>query len=194
MVILISLNGIKLWFVAFLTSCSGFTMKITRPILAYPEAVVMKSQRSAKILLMDALPFSDAYLSHKSRFRDAKLKPYTEIQFKQILLQKDFERSKKPVDLKAIGKNTLSELDTTRLLELKGLIEDPWRGTDPSITQPDIYGTMTNTFIDELNKFDTLGEAGFLLKLVKKENPTMRIGLEIKNPCDNDNIILNMSL
>ena len=50
---------------------------------------------------------------------------------------------------------------------------------------------MTNTFIDELNEFDTLEEAGFLLKVVKKENPSMEIGLEIKNPCDNDNIILN---
>ena len=99
MVILISLNGIKLWFVAFLTSCSGFTMKITRPILAYPEAVVMKAQRSAKkIFLMDALPFSDAYLSHQSRFHDAKLKPYTEIQFKQMLFQRDLERSIEPVD------------------------------------------------------------------------------------------------
>jgi hypothetical protein len=66
MVILISLNEIKLWFVAFLAGCSGFTMKITGPILACPEAVVMRAQRSAKILLMDALPFSDSYLSHQS--------------------------------------------------------------------------------------------------------------------------------
>ena len=50
---------------------------------------------------------------------------------------------------------------------------------------------MTETFIDELNEFDTLEEAGFLLKVVKKENPTMKIGLELKNPCDNDNIVLN---
>jgi hypothetical protein len=97
-------------------------MKITGPILAYPEAVVMKAQRSAKILLMDALPFSDAYLSHQSRFHDAKLKPYTEIQFKQMLLQRDLERSIKPVDFKAIDKNALNELDAIRLLELKGLI------------------------------------------------------------------------
>ena len=64
-------------------------------------------------------------------------------------------------------------------------------GTDPSIVHPDIYGIMTETFIDELNEFDTLEEAGFLLKVVKKENPTMKIGLELKNPCDNDNIVLN---
>ena len=109
MVILISLNGIK---------------------LAYPEAVVMKAQRSAKkIFLMDALPFSDAYLSHQSMFHDAKLKPYTEIQFKQMLFQRDLERSIEPVDFKAIDKNALNELDTIRLLELKGLIENPWRGT-----------------------------------------------------------------
>jgi len=191
MVILISLNEIKLWFVAFIASCSGFTTKITGPILACPEAIVMKAQRSAKVLLMDALPFSESYLSHQSRFRDAKLKPYTEIQFREMLLQKDLERSKTTVDFKAIEKNALNELDTIRLLELKGLIENPWRGTDSSIVHPDIYGNMTNTFIDELNGFDTLGEAGFLLKLVKKENPTMRIGLEIKNPCDDENIILN---
>ena len=192
MVILISLNEIKLWFVAFLTSCSGFNMKITgpiRPILSYPETVLMKMQRSAKIRLMDALPFYDAYLSHQSRFHDAKLKPYTEIQFKQMLLQRDLERSLKPLDLKAIDKNALNELDTIRLLEVKGLIENPWRGTDPSIIHPDIYGNMTNTFIDELNEFEPLEEAGFLLKLVKRDD--MLIGLEIKNPCDDDNIILN---
>ena len=48
---------------------------------------------------------------------------------------------------------------------------------------------MTDTLIDELNEFDTLGEAGFLLKVVKKEEPITEIGLEIKNPCDNDNIL-----
>jgi hypothetical protein len=191
MIILISLNEIKLWFVTFLASCSGFTIKITGPILSCPETVIMRAQRSAKVLLMDSLTFSDAYLSHQSRFRDAKLEPYTEIQFKQILLQKDLERSKKPVDLNAIDKNALNEIDTIRLMELKGLIENPYRGTDANIVHPDIYGTMTNTFIDELNGFDTLEEAGFLLKIVKKENHTTRIGLEIKNPCDNDNIILN---
>ena len=108
-----------------------------------------------------------------------------------MLLQKDLKRSQKPVDFKAIDKNTLNEIDTIRLLEIKGLIENPWRGTDPSIDHPDIYGAMTNRFIDELNEFDTLEEAGFLLKLVKKENPAVRIGLEIKNPCDDNNIILN---
>ena len=35
---------------------------------------------------------------------------------------------------------------------LKGLIENPWRGTDPRISHPDIYVTLTNTFIDELNE------------------------------------------
>jgi len=188
MIILISLNEIKLWFIAFVASCNAFTMKITRPILACrPEAIVRKS----KIFLMDALSFSDAYSSHQSRFRDAKLEPYTKIQFKQVLLQKDFKRSKKTFDFQAIDKNALNELDTIRLLEVKGLIQNPFRGRDRSIFHPDIYGNMTNTFIDELNEFDTLEEDGFLLKLVKKENPTMIIGLEIKNPCDNDNLILN---
>jgi hypothetical protein len=191
MIILISLNDIKLWFVVFLTGCSGFTVKLTRPIVSFPETVVMKAQRSAKILLMDAVPFYEACSSHQGRFRDVKLNPYTEKQFLQMLLQKDLTRSKKPVDLKAIEKNRLNEIDTIRLLELEGLIEDPWRGTKPSINQPDVYGTLTSKFIDELNKFDTLKKDGFLFKLVKEENPTMLIGLEIKNPCDDDNIILN---
>ena len=133
MVILISLNGIKLWFLTFLASCSGFAMKVTGPIIGCPEAIVLKVQRSAKILLMDALPFPDAYLSHESRFREAKLEPYTKTQFRQMLVQKDLERNKKGVDLKAIDKNALNELDTIRLLQLKGLIENPWRGTDPTI-------------------------------------------------------------
>ena len=125
MVILISLNGIKLWFLTFLASCSGFAMKITGPILAYPEMIVVKAQRSAKILLMDALPFPDAYLSHWNRFRDDKLDPYSENQFKEMLLQKDLARSKKSVDFKAIEKNALNEIDTIRLLKLRGLIESP---------------------------------------------------------------------
>ena len=93
--------------------------------------------------------------------------------------------------MKAIDKNRLNEIDTIRLLELKRLIQNPWRGTQPTIDQPDVYGIITDTFMNKLNQFDTLEKAGFLLKLVKKENPSMRIGLEIKNPCDNDNIILN---
>ena len=73
MVILISMNKIKLWFLTFLASCNGFAIKISRPVIAVPQAVIIKAQRSAKILLMDALPFPDAYSSHQSRFRDAKL-------------------------------------------------------------------------------------------------------------------------
>ena len=88
----------------FLASCSSFAMKITGPILVCPEAIVMKTERSVKILLVDALSFSDAYLSHRSRFRDAELEPYTEIQFTQMLLQKDLARSKKPSISKQLRK------------------------------------------------------------------------------------------
>ena len=101
-----------------------------------------------------------------------------------MVRQKDLKRSQKPVDLKAIDKNRLNEIDTIRLLELKRLIQNPWRGTQPTIDQPDVYGIITDTFMNKLNQFDTLEKAGFLLKLVKKENPSMRIGLEIKNPCE----------
>ena len=93
-------------------------------IIDSPQSLITQARRTCAVKLFDAQPIGVVYDSHSKRFRQAGLTPFTYQQYIALLLQKDLDRSHKPVDLAAIEGNSINEIDTIRLLQENGLIED----------------------------------------------------------------------
>ena len=195
LVVFAFIRKLKFLILGLISNCDSF---IVQPILSTPQVtqvIVRQAKRGIKIAMFDAQLLKTAYLSHEKRFREAKLDPYTEDQYRQMVEEKDLERTYEEVDLEAIPGNKLVEIDTIRLLQVKGLIENPFRGSDSSVKNPDIYGYVTDLLIEEVNSFrPVLEEKGFFLVKLEKSSrleKSILCGFELKNPVSDSNLIAN---
>lgn len=114
------IDRLKVWLLSLLSACNGIILRISHPATTAVE-VIGVIKWATKIVLFDAVTIENAFDSHSIRFTEAGLKPYNFDQYRFLILQKDRGRGNK-VDLAAIQRNLIYEIDTIRLLEVKGII------------------------------------------------------------------------